>query len=410
MLDEFNRDEGLRHFHRGLALERANRMIEAAEEYRQAIATYPQLREAHAALGFYYQRAGLLAKAAEQFRSVVNLDGDFLGYFNLGYVLLELERYDEAFGAFQQCLQFEPDDPATHYEIAVIYLARSDFSTALRCLQHPLSAYPEDWEVHNLAGKCYLGLRRYDDALAAFGQGLMLTNKPQVQAELLENLAAVERYREFRAISSAKDAMYAQEGVVYIGSAQDNGLVVTEFHDYHFTYPDIGTTLQRLRALQRGNRWRFSAVVAADRLAQPLASALSQLLGLPLCCVEDLRTSDTALLVLAVGREAELLLLSTERAPCATVAFCLGLNWLRHSRVLPDIIGVAAHGACSVPWEAELRRLRADGAPTDQVDTCLAAAAAQVLHAVEQLPLERNLLRQVHYYTRSHRRLSFSTT
>ena len=169
MLDEFQREEGLRHFYRGLALERANRVVEAVEEYRRAIATYPYLREAHDALGLYYQRSGLLAKAADEFHIVANLEGDFLSYFNLGYVLVKLERYEEALEAFQRCLQLEPDDSATHYEIGFIHFSQGEFRAALDHLQRPLHSYPEDWEVHNLLGKCYLGLRRYDEALAGFG-------------------------------------------------------------------------------------------------------------------------------------------------------------------------------------------------------------------------------------------------
>jgi tetratricopeptide (TPR) repeat protein len=408
MLEEFNREEGLRHFERGLALERANRITEAVEEYRQAVADYPQLREAHAALGFYYQRAGMLAKAAEKFHTVVNLDGDFLAYFNLGYVLIELERYEESLHAFQECLRVNSKDPATHYQIGFIHFLRNEFQTALNHLYLPLESYPEDWEIHSLIGKCELGLHHYDEALAAFGQALMLTNSLQAQAELLENITTVERHREFRALTSSKDQMYAQEGVIYIGSAQDNGLVVTEVEDYHFTYPDIGTTIQRLLALQQGYRWDFTVLVTVDKMSQPLATALSHLLQRPLRQFDELQEDDTALLVMSVSREAELMLLAMERAPCSLVTFCLGLNWLRHSRMLPDIIGIAARGACSVPWEAELRRLRADGAQTAQIDSCIEQATAGILQAVQQTPGDKNLPRQVRYYTRSHRRLSFS--
>src|ERR1044071_3935226 len=103
MLDETQREEALIHFQRGLILERANRVGEAVEEYRRAIAHDPHLREAHDALGFYYQRRGLLAKAAEEFRVVARLEGDFLSHFNLGYVLIELGRHDEALEAFHCC-------------------------------------------------------------------------------------------------------------------------------------------------------------------------------------------------------------------------------------------------------------------------------------------------------------------
>ena len=96
MLDEYQREEAIIHFQRGIQLERAHRVSEAVEEYRRAIARDPHLREAHDALGSYYQRNGLLAKAADEFRAVVALDGDFLSHFNLGCVLIALGRYDEA--------------------------------------------------------------------------------------------------------------------------------------------------------------------------------------------------------------------------------------------------------------------------------------------------------------------------
>ncbi len=410
MLEEFKREEGLRHFHRGLALERVNRVAEAVEEYRQAIAHYPHLREAHDALGFYYQRSGMLAKAAEEFHIVANLEGDFLSYFNLGYVLVELERYEEALDVFQRCLRLKPGDSATHYEIGFIHFSRGEFGAALDHLQLPLRSYPEDWEVHNLIGKCYLGLRRYDEALSAFGCALMLAQTTLAQAELLDNITMVARHREFRSLNSTKDQLYAQDGVVYLGSAQDDGLKVAEAQDYHFTYPDIGTTLQRLIALYQSYRWQFSAIVAVDKMAEPLALALAQLLKLPVRTVAELHEDDTALLVMAVAREVELLLLTIERAPCATVSFCLGLNWLRHSRtVLPELIGIAARGSCSVPWEPELRRLRADGAPAPQIAACIANATSQIIQAVRETPLDDNLPSQVRYYTRKHRRLNLPT-
>jgi len=408
MLDESKRDEGMRHLRRGLAFERANRAAEAAEQYRRAIENDPRLREAHNALGLYYQSRGLMAKAADEFRTVAALDGDFLAFYNLGYVLIELERYDDALDAFGRCLALQPDDAATHLELGYVYLFRGDYAQALAHLQTPLASYPDDWEVHNLLGKAYLGLRRLDEALAAFGRALGLADTTFAQAELLDNIAAVARHREFRSLSSLKDQVYVEEGVVYLGSAQDDGLQVAELGDYHFAYPDIGTTLQRLLALAQSSGWRFSAVVPGDALSRPLAIALSALLATPFRTAPELQPDDRALLVIAVAREAELLVLSAERAPCPVTAFCLGLNWLRHSKLLPDLIGVTAHGVCSVPWEAELRRLRAEGAAPALVAACVERAASAIIKAVHDTPPDHNLPRQIRYYTRTHRRLNVS--
>jgi tetratricopeptide (TPR) repeat protein len=403
MLDEFQREEALIHFQRGLVLERANRVEEAVEEYRRAISHYPHLREAHDALGFYYQRHGLLAKAAEEFRVVANLENDFFSHFNLGYILLELGRYDDALASFQRCVAIEPNDPATHYEIGYIHFMRGDYHAALEELQAPLRYYPEDWEVHNLIGSCRLRLGAYDDALTAFSDALRLAPRPLARAEVLERISTVERYREIGAPRWAKDRLYAEHGVAYLGSAQDDGLRLEEIQDYHFTYPDIGTTVQRFLALREGCGWCFTCVVALDRPTRPLADALAHLLGVPQRYTDDLRTDDLPLLALAVGREAELLELAVERIPGKAITYCLGLNWLRHSKLLPDVTGIVARGACSVPWESELRRLRSDGARPEKLNACLERAAEEIVAAVRETPPDANLTRQVRYYCRHHR-------
>jgi tetratricopeptide (TPR) repeat protein len=410
MLDEFQRDEALIHFQRGLVLERAHRVQEAVEEYRRAIVHNPHLREAHGALGSYYQRHGLLAKAAEEFRVVASLNDDFLSHFNLGYLLLELERYDEAQLAFQRCLVLAPDDPATHYELGYIAYLRNDYSTALDQLQRPLRYYPDDWETHHLIGRCHLRLANYDAAQEAFGKALRAASSTTAQIEMARSLQMVERYREIGLPRSAKDLLYAEHGVVCLGSAQDDGLDFADAQDYHFTFPDIGTTLQRLLELATQGRWAFTCVVALDRLAHPLAAALTGMLALPLRHADEVGADEVSLLVLAIGREAELLELALERIPGESVTFCLGLNWLRHRPLLPEITGVIARGACSVPWEPELRRLRSDGAPHDQIELCLTHATEQIVAAVRETPRDANLAEQVRYYTEQHTYLRFVET
>jgi hypothetical protein len=67
------------------------------------------------------------------------------------------------------------------------------------------------------------------------------------------------------------------------------------------------------------------------------------------------------------------------------------------------VTGVIARGACSVPWEPELRRLRSDGARPEQLSACLGRAAEQIVAAVRDTPPDPNLARQAHYYCRHHR-------
>jgi hypothetical protein len=76
--------------------------------------------------------------------------------------------------------------------------------------------------------------------------------------------------------------------------------------------------------------------------------------------------------------------------------------------VLPDISGVVARGVCSVPWEPELRRLRCDGAPAEQLGECQRRAATQILAATREIAHDPALAALVRYYRR-HRHLRFAS-
>ncbi|MBC8159930.1 MAG: tetratricopeptide repeat protein [Roseiflexaceae bacterium] len=408
MLEEYQRDEALLYFQRGLVLERSHRVEEAVAAYRRAIARNPHLREAHDALGYYYQRYGLMAKAVEEFRVVANLEDDFLSHFNLGYALLEMGRHEPALAAFSRCLELLPDDPATHYEVAFLQFLRADYLTAIAHLHKALLVYREDWEIYKLLGRCMLRLGRFDDAQAAFTQAQTYAVRPAARSEIATLLASVTRLRDTGEFTGVKRRLYAEHGVVYLGSAQDDGLTLSEAEEYHFTYPDIATTLRRLAQLVRGCGWHFTCVTAADRLAAPLASAIAQLLDLAECGAEALPAHARPLIVMAVGREYELLDVARERTGGTAVSFCLGLNWLRHSQNLPEISGMLVRGACSVPWEPELRRLRAVGAPPAQIQRCLQIAAAQIAAAADDIAEDATLDAQVQFYTQQHTNLRFA--
>lgn len=398
MLGEYQREEALIHLRRGIVLERANRVEEAVQEYRRALAHNPHLAEAHDALGSYYQRQGMLAKAADAFHTVAVLADNYPAHYHLAGILADLGRYDEALSAFRRCLDLVPDAPAAHYEIAIIQFQRGEYADALAHLRCALPHLGMDWEIHHLMGACQLRLGAYEAAQAAFETALALAVHPAAREQVSERMAALARYRSAGTPHGLKDHLYAERGVAMLGSAQDDGLNVAECQDYYFTYPDIATTLRRLAALALDGRWGVGCVVAADRLSQPLAAAIAGTLAVPLRRPEEAGPQEVALVALAVGRAPELLELVTRRIAGPAISFCLGLNWLRQSDTLPDVMGVIARGGCGVPWEAELRRLRARGAPPAQVELCLARAASEISATLAEVPTEPNLAAQIAYY------------
>jgi tetratricopeptide (TPR) repeat protein len=394
MLGWHQRDEALLHLRRGLQLERANRQDEAVREYRRAIAHDFHLCEAHSALADFYQRRGLTAKAVEELRIVANLQGDLLVHYQLGCLLIELGQPVAAIEVLERCLTDAPNDGPVRYRLALAHLQCGEFVAALGRLE-PDS---RDWTHQRLRGDCLLRLGLYGAALEAFAAALPAAPACE-RAVLVAQLETAARYRELGRPRSLRDWLYAEHGAVLAGSPQfDSG---REPIDYPLTYSDIGAVLRRMAGLSEILGWRFTCVVPGDAGARPLTGALAGLLGLPSRSAADrLGSDERPLLVLASGYRIELADLASELAPGRATLFCLGLAELRRHDTAPELVGLAAHGVCGAPWEPELRRLRAVGAPAAQVEACIARAAGRVEAAVRAAPPDTGIAEVASYYQR----------
>jgi O-antigen ligase/Flp pilus assembly protein TadD len=75
---------------------------EAVVHYRRVLALTPRSYAIHEKLGFLLEALGDTAEAEERFRSVVNLEPNYLrGWYNLGIFLARQGRTEEAVGAFE---------------------------------------------------------------------------------------------------------------------------------------------------------------------------------------------------------------------------------------------------------------------------------------------------------------------
>ncbi|MGB9736763.1 MAG: hypothetical protein C0184_09585 [Chloroflexus aggregans] len=405
MTDEMKRVASRRHLRYGLAFERTQRPLEALDQFRRAIAADPTMRDAHNALAFHYQQQGLLAKAADAFAAVAALADDYFARFNLGFVLVELERYDEAEREFQRCLELDPNDTAAQLELAYIYAARGEYAKAVTMLEGPRQRYYDDWAVFHLLGRCLFQLQRFDEAQQAWQHALALAPHAEDQFELLACLQSIERRREFHTCTGLKDDLYVHEGVICLGSAMDDGITIHPLHDYHLREHDIVRTIQRFVALARSSKWQLGGIVAPDLTSKPLAAALAQLLELPLLNLHHLpNITAPILLVIAVGHLADLFTIARERLPISSPGFCLAVNWMKYSPLWPEVVGVVVEGVCTVPWGDELR-----GLSSAEQMTVIQRIADRLIAQVQDLPAEENLPRQIRYYTRRHRRLAINS-
>ena len=64
---------------------------------------------------------------------------------NLAFSLARIERFDEAFVQAAQLVQHHPEDPETHYCVALLFASYGNFEEALAHVETALTQRP-DWE------------------------------------------------------------------------------------------------------------------------------------------------------------------------------------------------------------------------------------------------------------------------
>lgn len=397
MIDNWRRGEAGFFLERGEALEQVGRLDEAMSAFKRAVRADPGLAEAHMALGFHYRRKNLLSKAAEEFRTAASLSPSYDSFFNLGHVLVDLGLSHEAIAAFERCLGLAPKDPAVGYEIAFALYSAGDYTAARGRLDPLLREYPQDWELHYLAGSCDLALGQYAAAQASFEKGLDLLPAEEDDEGLRDALEVSLRHREFASLSPSdvKARLYTEYGVVCLGTLGDDGLSFLAQPRDRLSYQDLGRTLQRFHALRLHWHWRFDAVVAVDEVSAPLALALAHTLKAPLVEPQDAPEDGLTLLAWAAVSVPELLTVVAERVPGRYLSLVAALDEPSLERVMPDIVGAVTTDRVTLPWDAGPGRL------------AVTPAAREIVGTIKSLPPDETLPAQVRYYGRVHRRLRF---
>lgn len=108
---------GVEHLARGLALEAVDVAL-AMAAYRRAVAARPDLSDAHNNLGRLLHERGSLVEAEAHYRRALELEPIALHWYNLGVLLEDGDRSDEAIEAYRQALLLEDRLPEAHQNIA----------------------------------------------------------------------------------------------------------------------------------------------------------------------------------------------------------------------------------------------------------------------------------------------------
>lgn len=160
------------------AMVRLDRVPDAMEAYRRAVAAAPGFLKAHQNLAALYQIQGQgnWADAARHYQAAARLDSaDANSRFRLGEMAQKAGDYPEAMAWFEKALRADSLDEASHSGIAQLLLIQGDTTRALAFLEryNARARTPRTWALI-LAGDLRVrrglidqGLQAYQEAAAA---------------------------------------------------------------------------------------------------------------------------------------------------------------------------------------------------------------------------------------------------
>jgi tetratricopeptide (TPR) repeat protein len=157
------------HTANGEQLLAGNSADQAIVELQRALKQRPGYVPAHFDLARAYLIKNDFAKAAAEFRRVVELDPrEPNGWYSLGYTELEQKHPDQARQAFAQLLKLNPNSADGHAGQAAVFSFESKYSEALGEYQKAAQLEPESQSVYYDMGRMQSKLGLYDDAIKSF--------------------------------------------------------------------------------------------------------------------------------------------------------------------------------------------------------------------------------------------------
>ena len=172
-----------------LTWRQADIYLNATTLWSATLVKNPDCAVAHNNLGFVLLQDGKVDEALPHFEKAVLLQPDDANaQKNLGSALLEKGRVDEAIGYYQTALKFKPDDPGAHNNLGFALFKKGKVDDAIAEYQRALKLQPGDPGVHHNYGLALYKEGLVDEAMAQYQKALEL--KPD-DAEVLNDIASV---------------------------------------------------------------------------------------------------------------------------------------------------------------------------------------------------------------------------
>jgi len=138
-----------------------NKMIEALDSYRKAVAKFPGFRRAWRNLGLIYVRNGRQDDAIGAFTRMIELGGgDAYSYGLLGFAYATKQDYQASEAAYRNALLLQPENTEWRLGVTRCVFKQQKFEDAVTLLETLIGRYPEKADFWLLQAQAYLGMKQ----------------------------------------------------------------------------------------------------------------------------------------------------------------------------------------------------------------------------------------------------------
>ncbi|PYJ70958.1 MAG: hypothetical protein DME76_03685 [Verrucomicrobia bacterium] len=183
------------HFHLGQVLAAQSQLNEARSELEEALHSDPRNGEYHSEYGRVLEQLGLKEKAgAEHLTAIRFAAKSGRNHYEYAMFLFREGKPDQAIPEFEAALKHNPNHPEAHYYLGRVLYVKGDYEGAKRHYEETARLDPKA-PVHSALGAVYFRLGQTSDAIAQFKEALRLNPDDAEAAENLRFALATETER-----------------------------------------------------------------------------------------------------------------------------------------------------------------------------------------------------------------------
>jgi pentatricopeptide repeat protein len=234
-------DPDLTEAHVALAavLERDWHWAEAETEYKRAIELSPSDASAHSGLAGWLLCQGRTEEALAQARRAQELDPLAVDNLQVGWILFQSRRYDEAIRELRTAATLTPDDPGALWYLGFALCGAEQFHEAIRALEKAASLTDRSPGVLGVLVRAYARGGRRTDALRVLDEMKMRSQKAYVPPAAFLNAYLGLGDRE--------------EAFVWLGHAADERSDILQFLKVHPFFDPLRSDPRFAEYLRRAN-------------------------------------------------------------------------------------------------------------------------------------------------------------